>query len=238
LSRADAHPVQSAEPSFEAPLVSPNNPCPFLRALVEGGHISGHVERLSKIADTVVAAGGATPSEPRLPKAKVYLIAMIANGLGLLRLTCSVRKGAQLDALRGGPLDKRGVGSRVLDAAGFIDENELARLDQFAEDKVDSSGAVERGLGIDQLRAMMDANFARAAGTRRRIDRALMQGEWPILLRVMGKPSGDGRYLSLTELRTLFVERRLPPRITRNLEKQQTHDPPSRDRDPARRSGA
>jgi hypothetical protein len=80
-------------------------------------------------------------------------------------------------------------------------------------------GVVERGLGIDQLRAMMDANFARAAGKRRRIDRALMQGEWPILLRVMGKTSAEGRYLSLTELRALFVERHLPPRITQRLAK-------------------
>jgi hypothetical protein len=145
--------------------VSPNNPCPFLRALVEGGHISGHVERLATIAGTVIAAGGATPSEPRIPKFKVYLIAMIANGLGPLRLARSVREGAQLDALRGGPLDKRGAGSRVLDAAGRINESELARLDQFAADKIDSSGVVERGLGIGQLRAMMDANFARAVGS-------------------------------------------------------------------------
>jgi hypothetical protein len=149
----------------------------------------------------------------------VYLIAMIANGLGPVRLARSVREGTQLDALRGGPLDKRGVGSRVLDAAGRIDENELARLDQFAADKVDSSGAVERGLGTDQLRAMMDANFARAVGKRRRIDLALMQGEWPILLRVMGKTSVEGRYLSLAELRGLFVEQRLPPRITQRLAK-------------------
>jgi hypothetical protein len=111
------------------------------------------------------------------------------------------------------------VGSRILNATGRIDENELARLDHFAADKVDSSGMVERGLGIDQLRTMMDANFARAVGKRRRIDRALMQGEWPILLRVMGKPSAQGRYLSLIELHTLFVERRLPPQIVQRLEK-------------------
>ena len=217
MSGVDPQPAQLAELSPEPP-VSPNNPCPFLRALVAGGHISGHVENLSTIADTIVAAGGATPTEPQLPKAKVYLIAMIANGLGPMSLTRSIRKGAQLDALRGGPLDKRGVGSRVLDAAGRIDESELARLDQFAADKVDSSGMAERGLGIEQLRAMMDANFARAAGKRRRIDRALMQGEWPILLRVMGKTSADGLYLSLIELRTLFVDHRLPPRITQCLE--------------------
>jgi hypothetical protein len=44
-----------------------------------------------------------------------------------------------------------------------------------------------------------------------------MNGEWPILLRVMGKTAVDGRYLSLTELRTLFVGQRLPPRITKRL---------------------
>jgi hypothetical protein len=33
----------------------------------------------------------------------------------------------------------------------------------------------------------------------------------------MGKPSVDGRYLGLTELHTMFVELRLPPRITRHL---------------------
>jgi hypothetical protein len=64
---------------------------------------------------------------------------------------------------------------------------------------------------------MMDANFARAVGKRRRIDRAFMQGEWLILLRVMGKPSSDGSYLSVAELRTLFVDRRLPTRITQRL---------------------
>jgi hypothetical protein len=49
-----------------------------------------------------------------------------------------------------------------------------------------------------------------------------MQGEWPILLRVMGKTSADGRYLSLTELRALFAEQRLPPRITQRLAKTTT----------------
>lgn len=218
MSRTEHQPLLSVEDG-SAPAVSPNNPCPFLRALVAGGHISGHVEPLAAIADTIVAASRAASGDSALPRAVVYLIAMIANGLSPMRLARSVLKGAQLDALRGGPLDKRGVGSRILDATGRINDGELARLDQFAADKVDaSSGAVERGLGIEQLRAMMDANFARAAGKRRRIDRRLMEGEWPILLRVMGKTSTDGRYLSLTELRTLFVDRRLPPRITQRLE--------------------
>jgi hypothetical protein len=209
--------VNSTEPG-PAPCVSPDNPCPFLRALVAGGHLAGHVETLPTITATVVAASRGNLPETALPGPVVYLIAMIANGLGPARLARSVRHGAQLDALRGGPLDKRGAGSRVLDATGRIDEAELARLDQFAADKLDASGVSERGLGIEELRIMMDANFARAAGKRRRIDRRLMEGEWPILLRVMGKDSTAGRYLSLSELRTLFVERRLPQRIAQRLE--------------------
>ncbi|MFG2430434.1 hypothetical protein [Streptomyces sp. NPDC048590] len=64
---------------------------------------------------------------------------------------------------------------------------------------------------------MMDANFARAAGRRRRIDRRLMESEWPVLLAVMGKPSTEGTYLSLTEIRTLVADRRLPERVTERL---------------------
>jgi len=45
-----------------------------------------------------------------------------------------------------------------------------------------------------------------------------MEGEWPILLRMMGKTSPDGRYLDLGELRTLFVDCCLPARIIRRLE--------------------
>jgi hypothetical protein len=48
-----------------------------------------------------------------------------------------------------------------------------------------------------------------------------MEGEWPILLRVMGKNSTQGRYLSVIELRTLFVSMRLPQRITQRLESSQ-----------------
>jgi hypothetical protein len=44
-----------------------------------------------------------------------------------------------------------------------------------------------------------------------------LDGEWPILLRLMGKTSAEGRYLSVTELRTLFVDLRLPQRITERL---------------------
>lgn len=178
---------------------------------------------LSAVAGVVVAASDGRPADPPLPKAVVYLIALVANGLDPLRLARSVREGAQLDALRGGPLDKRGAGSRILDQVGDIDEAELARLDQFAADKTDTTGLTKRGLGAGELRVMMDANFARAEGQRRPIDRTLMNGEWPVLLRVLGKSSAQGRYLSLAELRALFADRRLPPRISQRLEPRRFH---------------
>jgi hypothetical protein len=213
IVRTIDHDQGSLEAGAETGTVSPNNPCPFLRALVADGYLDGHIEPLSAIARAVDATNsGASPDE-RISKIPVYLIGMIANGLKPRQLLRNLRKGVVLDGLRGGPLDKRGAGSRILDERGQIDERELARLDEFATDKTDPSGQIERGLGFDQLRAMMDANFARAAGHRRRLDRRLMNGEWPVLLRVIGKNSGPARYLSLAELRTLFVERRLPDRV-------------------------
>lgn len=59
----------------------------------------------------------------------------------------------------------------------------------------------------------MDANFERAAGRRRLVDRPLMNGEWPILLKVMGKTGTAGRYLSLKEVEELFVKQRLLKRM-------------------------
>jgi hypothetical protein len=44
-----------------------------------------------------------------------------------------------------------------------------------------------------------------------------MNGEWPVLLKIMGKGEGDTRYLSVNEVRTLFVDRRLPDRINARL---------------------
>jgi hypothetical protein len=64
---------------------------------------------------------------------------------------------------------------------------------------------------------MMDANFERAAGRRRAIDRKLMDGEWPVLLKVMGKQGQGGRYLSLADVRDLFEKRRLPDRLAARL---------------------
>jgi hypothetical protein len=47
----------------------------------------------------------------------------------------------------------------------------------------------------------------------------LMKGEWPVLLKILGKGEGEERYLSVDEVRTLFVEKRLPERITKRLPK-------------------
>jgi hypothetical protein len=114
-------------------------------------------------------------------------------------------------------LDKRGSGSRILDATAAVQEAEIARLAVFGKDRLDPSGGSERGLNAQEITAYMDANFERAKGSRRSIDRQLMNGEWPVLLDIMGKGEGEQRYLSVAEVRTLFTERRLPDRIARRL---------------------
>lgn len=215
--------------SSEAPprriAVSPDNPCPFLRALVAGGYVSGHVVPLSGLSGTIALASGEKGLKETKARLAIYLVALVANGLSPLRLLRSWRSGAQLDALRNGPLDKRGSGSRVLDATAHVDEAELARLADFGKDRRDPSGGSERGLTIGEITTYMNANFDRARGSRRPIDRLLMNGEWPVLLRIMGKGEGEERYLSVAEVRTLFVERRLPDRIMERL------PPPSLERD-------
>ena len=92
-------------------------------------------------------------------------------------------------------------------------ESEIARLAEFGSDYADPNGGTERGLNSQQITTYMNANFERAKGHRRAIDRLLMNGEWPVLLNIMGKGEGDDRYLSVAEVRTLFVERKFPARI-------------------------
>jgi hypothetical protein len=203
-----------------SPEVSPNNPCPFLRAVVAEGFVGGHVVPIPEICKTVEAASGKTGLQKKLVGLKTYPVALIANGLNPLRLLRSWWSGAQLDALRDGPLDKHGVGSRILNASAQVDEAELQRLASFGKDRPDLCGGTERGLTASEIVAYMNANFERAEGHRRRIDRKLMNGEWPVLLDIMGKGEGAQRYLSVAEVRTLFVERRLPDRINARLASQ------------------
>ncbi len=208
-------------PSVGAPAspiaVSPNNPCPFLRALVAGGFVDGHTVPLSRICRTIEAASGENGLKEKLVGLETYLVALVANGLGPLRLLRSWWSGAELDELRNGPLDKRGAGSRILGVNAEVHENEIARLAGFGKDRPAPSGGTERGLTSPEITAYMNANFERARGSRRPIDRLLMNGEWPVLLNIMGKGEGEARYLSVAEVRTLFVDRRLPERIAARL---------------------
>ena len=198
--------------------VSPNNPCPFLRGLVAGEYVGGHVVPLPKLTATIESATGAKGLKKRMVGSEIYLVALIANGLSPLRLLKSWWSGAVLDQLRNGPLDKHGAGSRILDVDGEVDESEITRLAGFGSDYTDPfEGGSERGLNAQQITTYMNANFARAEGHRRPIDRLLMNGEWPVLLNIMGKGEGDDRYLSVAEVRTLFVERLFPQRIVMRL---------------------
>jgi hypothetical protein len=210
-------PVDSSAISSQPIPVSPNNPCPFLRGLVAGGYVGGHVVPLPKLTATIESATGEKGLKERLAGMEIYLVALIANGLSPLRLLKSWWSGAVLDQLRNGPLDKHGAGSRILDVDGEVDESEITRLAEFGSDYVDGSGGTERGLNSQQITTYMNANFARAKGHRRPIDRLLMNGEWPILLNILGKGEGDDRYLSVAEVRTLFVERKFPARIVARL---------------------
>ena len=210
------------ESKTSTPAVSPNNPCPFLRALAAYGYIRERMEELPTLARKLTLVGGEMHGKKQLSKNNLYVIALIANGLSPLRLFWNFRKGVDVGDLRNGPLDKKGVGSRIINVAGKIDETELARLNTYAIDVMDKkSGQIERGLSSKRLQEMMDANFERSKGQRRKIDRALMNGEWPVLLKVMGKNEGDERYLSLEELRELFVNLRLPDRISQRLKNSQ-----------------
>lgn len=206
-------------PAPEIP-VSPNNPCPFLRALVAGGFVDGHTVPLSTLCRTVEAASGEKGLKEKLAGLETYPVALVANGLSPLRLLRSWSSGAELDELRNGPLDKHGCGSRILDANAEVHEDEIARLAEFGKDRQDPSGGMERGLTSPEITTYMNANFARPKGKRRWYYRLLMNGEWPVLLNIMGKGEGKERYLSVAEVRTLFVDRRFPERIVERLSSQ------------------
>jgi hypothetical protein len=199
------------------PYVSPNNPCPFLRALVSEGLLPDDVASLSEVTEVIIRVAKTGDGHPNLPGAAIRAIAAGANGLNPLQVLRNAKDGVQLNALRNGPLDKKGAGSGILDAEANVVAAELDRLDEFASDHVSASGEKERGLDLKALVHMMNENFTRAAGRRRVIDRLLMDGEWPILLKVMGKSGKNGRYLSVDEVRQLFLKRKLPERMTNQL---------------------
>lgn len=196
------------------PEVSPNNPCPFLRALAACGLIKENQEKLPEISKKISLIGGEKDGKRLLSEKALYYIAMIANGLNPLRILRNINQGVDVGDLRFGPLDKRGVGSAIIDDMGKINEKELLRLKNYASEKIDrQTGKSELGLDLKQIQKMMDDNFERAKGRRRKIDRALMNGEWPVLLKAMGKNEDSERYLSFDELSDLFINRRFPERV-------------------------
>ena len=199
--------------------VSSNNPCPFLRALVANGYVGGHVVPLSQLAEMVGLASGETGAAQRDVGMKTRMVAVIANGLGPLSVLKSATSGAVLDELRDGPLDKHGGGSRILDVDAKVHEDEIARLAGFGKDRKDPSGGTERGLTATEIDTFMKANLKRDGDAAHWYYPMLMKGEWPVLLKILGKGEGEERYLSVDEVRTLFVERRLPERITKRLPK-------------------
>ncbi len=197
--------------------VSSGNPCPFLRALVAQGMLNDEVEPLPHLAATITRVARAGDGEPRLPDAAIRAIAAIATGLAPWAVARNAVVGVHLNGLRGGPLDKKGVGSGILDARAQLDEAQLQRVAEFASPKTKPDGSSEPGLSLKELKQMMDANFERAAGRRRLVDRKLMDGEWPILLKVLGQDGTKGRYLSVADIHTLFAQRRLPERMAQRL---------------------
>ncbi|MFI1705041.1 hypothetical protein [Streptomyces griseoruber] len=197
---------------------SAGNPCPFLRALVAHDYLDDGVVPLPAATRTIVRVAAAGEGDSDLPEAAVRLIALIANGISPAQLVRNARQGLHLNALRDGPLDKHGAGSRILDVKAQVDETELNRLGTFASDKQRPKGGTERGLDLAEITRYMEANYERARGHRRRIDRKLMNGEFPELLKVLGRDSPQGRYLSLDDVRRLFIEEKLPQRILESLE--------------------
>ena len=209
---------RAAAPAGQLP-VSANNPCPFLRALVANGYVGGHVVPLSKLSEMIGAASGETGSKEMNVRMQTWMVAVIANGLGPLRVLKSATSGAELDELRNGPLDKHGAGSRILDVDAKVHEDEMARLAGFGKDCKDPAGGIERGLTAKEIDTFMAANLKRAGDAAHWYYPMLMKGEWPVLLKILGKGKGEERYLSVDEVRTLFVEKRLPERITARLPK-------------------
>jgi hypothetical protein len=197
--------------------VSPGNPCPFLRALVAQGLLDDRIATIGDATQAIERVVATGEGHPQVPSLAVRLIALLANGLFPTTVLDNAVRGMKLDQLRGGPLDKQGAGSRILDEQAEVDRAELERLAKFASPKTRADGTKELGLSLKQLETMMDANYARAEGRRRLVDRQLMNGEWPVLLEVMGRQGKRGRYLSVAEVRALFLQRKLPARMLKQL---------------------
>ncbi len=208
------------EPASKPPLnpsiqVSTDNPCPFLRGLVGEGFVDGGTVPLGTLSQTIANASGETGLKKSFAKVQVRGVALIANGAG--HILKSMFSGAQLDALRGGPLDKLGAGSRILGVDGKVNEDEIARFAGYGRTYTDPAGGTEPGLNASEIDVFMRDNLKRAGSAARWYYPLLMKFEWPVLLKIMGKGEGEDRYLSVADVRTLFNERQFPARINQRL---------------------
>jgi len=197
--------------------VSPGNPCPVLRSLVAQGVLNESTEGIHYTAEVLsrLVASGEGSLSIKVPT--VAFIGSIANGYHPSRVFQAwAGDGLHINRLRLGPLFKNGVSSNIINTDGTINEKELARLEEYASEKVGADGKKELGIDMKELKKFMDDNFERASDNplRRRIDRPLMEGEWPTLVKAMGVVGSNGkRYLRISETRTLFLERRFPQRM-------------------------
>ncbi|WP_035706950.1 di-heme-cytochrome C peroxidase [Bradyrhizobium genomosp. I (2014)] len=210
------HPA--SKPPFDPSIpVSPNNPCPFLRGLVGEGFVDGGTVPLNTLSQTIANATGETGLKKVSARIQVRGVALIANGFR--HVLKSIWSGAQLDALRGGPLDKRGAGSRILGVDGKVNEDEIARLASFGRTYTDpNTGSSEPGLNAAEIKTFMRDNLMRAGSAARWYYPLLMKFEWPILLKIIGKGKRDEeRYLSVADVRTLFEQRKFPDRINQRI---------------------
>jgi mono/diheme cytochrome c family protein len=205
-----------SKPPFDPSIqVSPNNPCPFLRGLVGEGFVGGGTVPLGRLSQTIANASGESGPKKAFVRLQVRGVALIANGAG--HILASIFSGAQLDALRGGPLDKRGAGSRILGADGKVNEDEIIRFASFGRTYKDPNGGSEQGLNASEIDVFMRDNLKRAGNAARWYYPLLMKFEWPVLLKIIGKGEGEDRYLGVADVRRLFEARQFPERINQRL---------------------
>ena len=60
-----ARPTSKPANHNDAAAVSPDNPCPFLRAAVAGHYFDPHTEPVSRVADLIAEASGGSPANKR-----------------------------------------------------------------------------------------------------------------------------------------------------------------------------
>lgn len=183
--------------------------CPVQRALARAGRIGDRVP-VGRFASLVLPAMQATGIVALALRVALWWVGATAHGLA--GAPAVLRAGFRPRALRGGPLDKFGGGSRLLTQQGAFDPAEFARFESFARAYPSVGGGEELGWGPAELAAYLDANNARGGGgwIRRHV---IMQGEWPPLLRILGQGTGADLHMSATEVRELFEQERLPARV-------------------------